>query len=50
MIGTVAKAQVPLFFSFDEEEVEYVAETLANALQQSYQIIDMFQFSEEDYE
>lgn len=44
MVGIVAKHQVPLFMSFDEEEVNFVASTMADALERSYQIIDMFQF------
>jgi len=50
MVGQVSKYQVPLFMTFDEKEVEYIASTLADSLERAYAVIDMFQLSDEDYD
>ncbi len=42
MIGTVVVNQVPMFFTFDEDEALYVVESLAYSLEQSYKILDFF--------
>lgn len=42
MIGTVVRVQVPMMMTFDEDEAAFVIEVLANALERSYQIVDMF--------
>ena len=47
MIGKVAKLQVPLFFTFDEEKVELIAEMLAEGLEYHYANIDLFQFPDD---
>jgi len=47
MVGYVAKAQVPLIITFDEEKAEYFALSLAASLEQAYQIIDFFDMSGE---
>lgn len=40
--GKVQVALVPMIFTFDENEVEYVAETLGNSIQEAYEIMDLF--------
>jgi hypothetical protein len=47
IIGKVAKLQVPLFFTFDEEKVELIAEMLAEGLEYHYANIDLFQFPDD---
>lgn len=42
MIGTVVVSQVPMFFTFSEEEALFVVESLAYSLEQSYKMIDFF--------
>ena len=47
MIGKVAKLQTPLFFTFDEDKVELIAEMLAEGLEYHYANIDLFQFPDD---
>jgi hypothetical protein len=47
MIGKVARHQVPLFFTFDEEKVELIVEMLAEGLEYHYANIDLFQFPDD---
>jgi|TARA_R110000744_G_scaffold370596_1_gene481233 hypothetical protein len=47
IIGKIAKLQVPLFFTFDEEKVELIAEMLAEGLEYHYANIDLFQFPDD---
>ena len=44
IIGTVVKTQTPLLMTFDEEEVNFICETLAYSLERAYGVIDFFQF------
>ena len=48
MIGTVARNQVLMFMSFDEEHVEFVAESLAHSMEMAYNTWSFF--SEDDPE
>lgn len=51
-VGIVARAQVPMVFTFDENVVEYIAEHLGNSLEMSYKVLDLFtdsQDEDEDY-
>jgi len=48
MIGYVAKSQVPLLFTFDEEKAEYIVELLAEGLEHMYNEIDLFHFPVEE--
>ena len=47
MIGKVAKLQTPLFFTFDEDKVELIAEMLVEGLEYHYANIDLFQFPDD---
>ena len=47
IFGTVSRHQVPLFFTFDEEKVELIAEMLAEGLEYHYANIDLFQFPDD---
>ena len=47
IIGKVAKLQVPLFFTFDEEKVELIVEMLSEGLEYHYANIDLFQFPDD---
>lgn len=47
IIGKVAKLQTPLFFTFDEDKVELIAEMLAEGLEYHYANIDLFQFPDD---
>ena len=47
MIGKIAKNQVPLFFTFDEDKVQQIVEILADGLEYHYASIDLFQFAED---
>ena len=42
MFGVVVVNQVPMLFTFDEEEVAYVVESLAYSIEKSYKILDFF--------
>lgn len=46
VVGTVARNQVLMFMSFDEEAVEFVTESLAHSLEIAYQTWSFF--SEDD--
>ena len=37
-----------MHMTFDEEEVEFLATTLANALEQGYAIMDFFTYREDE--
>jgi len=47
IFGKVAKQQVPLFFTFDEEKAELIVEMLAEGLEYHYANIDLFQFPDD---
>jgi len=43
-VGYVSKNQVPMIMTFKESEAEMIIGSLAHALEQSYAIIDFFDF------
>lgn len=47
IFGTVSRHQTPLFFTFDEEKVELIAEMLVEGLEYHYANIDLFQFPDD---
>jgi len=53
IVGIVARNQIPMFFTFEEGEAQYISDVLADSLERSYQVIDMFlpkDYFEEDGE
>lgn len=50
VIGKVMKAQTPMLISFEESTVEYIADYLYQALEQSYSIIDLFGQLDTDFD
>jgi hypothetical protein len=48
MIGHVVIRQCPLYFTFDEEEAEFLINSLAHSIEEAYAIIDFFTFDEYD--
>jgi hypothetical protein len=42
IIGTVARNQVPMIMTFDEDHIEYIKEHLGASLEQAYQIYALF--------
>ena len=48
MYGVIPRNQVMMHMTFDEEEVEFLATTLANALEQGYAIMDFFTYREDE--
>lgn len=42
IVGTVARNQVPMIMTFDEDHVEYIKEHLGASLEQAYQIYALF--------
>ena len=51
IIGTISKHQIPLIMLFDENDVEFICESLAHSLEQAYGIIDFFQMPfDEEYD
>lgn len=49
-MGYVAVAQVPMLMTFDEDHVNFIAKHLGDALEQSYNIIDMFGEYDDDFD
>ena len=49
-MGYVAVAQVPMLMTFDEDHVNFIANHLGDALEQSYNIIDMFGEYDDDFD
>ena len=47
-IGYVVRNQVPMLVTFDPYEAEFVIDSLAHAIDRSYQVIDFFTFDDED--
>ena len=43
MIGDLNRNLVPMFIGFKEDDVEYIAETLGNSIQESMEVIHLFQ-------
>ena len=39
-----------MIMSFDEKDVSMICDSLANALEESYRIIDFFDFSHKDFD
>ena len=48
--GYVAKTLVPLIMTFDEDHAEEICESLGHSLEEASQIIDFFQFYDEDFD
>ena len=42
MIGKINRNLVPMFIGFEEDDVEYISETLGNSIQESMEIIQLF--------
>lgn len=47
-IGFVVRSQCPMLFTFEEDQVEFVATVLAESIEMAHNVIDMF--SEKDPE
>jgi hypothetical protein len=42
MIGRVSRNLVPMYIGFEEDDVEYITETLGDSIQESMEIINLF--------
>jgi len=42
MIGKLNRNLVPMFIGFEEDDVDYISETLGNSIQESMEIIHLF--------
>ncbi len=52
-IGTVVRNQTPMLMTFEEDEVEYICESLGQSILMAHEVINMFsnyEDWEEDYE
>ena len=47
-LGFVSKHQVPMIMTFEDKDVQIICDSLAYSLKEAYDIIDFFQFDEED--
>lgn len=50
IVGIVVRNQVPMYIGFDEADVNFICEILADSLDRSYKIIDFFTERDEDWE
>lgn len=48
--AVVVKNQVPMIMTFREDEAEFIIRSLGHALEESYKIIDFFDFDKKDEE
>lgn len=48
MIGEIARNQVPMIVTFDEAHVEFICDILGDSLIRAYNIIDMFDYKEDE--
>jgi hypothetical protein len=48
--GEILRPQVPMIMTYDEDHVKYIASHLGEAIERAYQIFDLFDDKDDDFD